>query len=149
MTAVTHRRAGRYDTRGPGFRAWLRLVTSASRLRPDTRLGPWLFTVARNLYISYCRSRLLDMSFADMPQREQVEGWRRIFVFDDAPGAAGRPRLERGLLAWDDWEGPLACGLRFESIDEVQVWVGPTTGDFDLGIGIVDPAGAQRRQLRF
>src|SRR5262245_55945996 len=29
--------------------AWLRLVRHAPRLRPDTRLGPWLFTVARNL----------------------------------------------------------------------------------------------------
>ena len=39
---------------------WLRLVTHAPRLRPDTRLGPWLFTVARNLYVSYCRSRLIE-----------------------------------------------------------------------------------------
>jgi RNA polymerase sigma-70 factor, ECF subfamily len=39
---------------------WLRLVTHADRLRPDTRLGPWLFTVARNLHLSYCRSHLLD-----------------------------------------------------------------------------------------
>jgi RNA polymerase sigma factor (sigma-70 family) len=39
---------------------WLRLVTHASRLRPDTRLLPWLFTVARNLHVSYCRSRLIE-----------------------------------------------------------------------------------------
>jgi len=39
---------------------WLRLVTHAARLRPDTRLVPWLFTVARNLHISYCRSRVLE-----------------------------------------------------------------------------------------
>lgn len=43
---------------------WVRLVASARRLRPDTRLGPWLFTVARNLYVSYCRSRLLDESLS-------------------------------------------------------------------------------------
>ncbi|HKW02645.1 MAG TPA: RNA polymerase sigma factor [Vicinamibacterales bacterium] len=43
---------------------WLRLVSQAVRLRPDTRLGPWLFTVARNLYVSYCRSRLLEESHA-------------------------------------------------------------------------------------
>lgn len=36
---------------------WLRLVRQASRLTDDTRLGPWLFTVARNLYVSHCRSR--------------------------------------------------------------------------------------------
>lgn len=39
---------------------WLRVVQHARRLEPGTRLGPWLFTIARNLYVSYCRSRLLD-----------------------------------------------------------------------------------------
>jgi RNA polymerase sigma factor (sigma-70 family) len=43
---------------------WLRLVVHAPRLRSDTRLGPWLFTVARNLYASYCRSRLLEDTWA-------------------------------------------------------------------------------------
>jgi len=43
---------------------WLRLVAHAHRLRPDTRLGPWLFTVARRLHASYCRSRLLEDSHA-------------------------------------------------------------------------------------
>jgi predicted Ser/Thr protein kinase len=93
---------------------------------------------------------LLDMSFAETLRREQMEAWRRVIVFDDgAPGAPGHPRLERGLLAWEDWDQPLACGLRFERIEEAQVWVGPTSGDFDLGIGIVDPRGAQRRHLLF
>jgi RNA polymerase sigma-70 factor (ECF subfamily) len=41
---------------------WLRLVTHAARLRPDTTLGPWLFTVARNLHVSYLRSRMLEDS---------------------------------------------------------------------------------------
>ena len=39
---------------------WLRVVAAAPRLRDDTRLAPWLFTIARNLFASYCRSRLLD-----------------------------------------------------------------------------------------
>lgn len=39
---------------------WLRLVTKARSLRPDTRLGPWLFTVARNLYWTHRRSCLLE-----------------------------------------------------------------------------------------
>lgn len=39
---------------------WLRFVDRMPKLRPDTRLGPFLFTVARNLYISYCRSRLIE-----------------------------------------------------------------------------------------
>src|SRR5688500_11170412 len=43
---------------------WLRLISRSSRLRDDTRLAPWLFTVARNLYASHCRSRLLESSHA-------------------------------------------------------------------------------------
>ncbi len=43
---------------------WLRLVVHAQRLRPDTQLGAWLFTVARNLHVSYRRSRVLEDSHA-------------------------------------------------------------------------------------
>ena len=43
---------------------WLRLVIHAGRLRPDTSLTSWLFTVARNLYVSYCRSRAIEDSYA-------------------------------------------------------------------------------------
>ena len=39
---------------------WLRVVAHAHRLRDDTRLAPWLFTIARNLYASYCRTRAID-----------------------------------------------------------------------------------------
>ena len=41
---------------------WRRFVRHAGRLDADTRLGPWLFTVARNLHVSYCRSRALEES---------------------------------------------------------------------------------------
>lgn len=43
---------------------WLRLVTHASGLRADTRLGPWLFTVARHLHTSHQRSRLVEETHA-------------------------------------------------------------------------------------
>jgi RNA polymerase sigma-70 factor (ECF subfamily) len=39
---------------------WVRLVIHARRLNPDTCLAPWLFTVARNLFWSYCRSRAIE-----------------------------------------------------------------------------------------
>jgi RNA polymerase sigma-70 factor, ECF subfamily len=39
---------------------WLRLVSHAPRLLPDTRIGPWLFTVARNMYWSYRRDALVE-----------------------------------------------------------------------------------------
>ena len=41
---------------------WLHFVDRAPKLRPDTTIGPFLFTVARNLYVSYCRSRVLEDS---------------------------------------------------------------------------------------
>src|SRR5215469_4602438 len=41
---------------------WLRLVSASEKLDADTRLGPWLFTVARNQYVSYCRSRAREHS---------------------------------------------------------------------------------------
>jgi RNA polymerase sigma-70 factor (ECF subfamily) len=43
---------------------WLRFVRHAARLRPDTQLDRWLFTVARHLYVSYCRSRQLENAHA-------------------------------------------------------------------------------------
>lgn len=39
---------------------WIRLATRATTLAPDTRLAPWLFTVARNLFVSHRRWVLLD-----------------------------------------------------------------------------------------
>ena len=42
---------------------WLRLVSASATLAPDTRFAPWLFTVARNLYVSYCRSRGREQSW--------------------------------------------------------------------------------------
>jgi RNA polymerase sigma-70 factor, ECF subfamily len=43
---------------------WLRLVRHAPSLRPDTNLGAWLFTVARNLYWSHRRASLVEEASA-------------------------------------------------------------------------------------
>jgi RNA polymerase sigma-70 factor (ECF subfamily) len=43
---------------------WLRFIRKADSLDADTTLAAWLFTVARNRYFSYCRSRALDESHA-------------------------------------------------------------------------------------
>jgi RNA polymerase sigma-70 factor (ECF subfamily) len=39
---------------------WLRFVETMPRLHHDTRLAPLLFKIARNLYVSYCRSRAVE-----------------------------------------------------------------------------------------
>jgi RNA polymerase sigma-70 factor (ECF subfamily) len=43
---------------------WLRFVDALPRLKDDTRLGPLLFRIARNLHISYCRSRAIEDQYA-------------------------------------------------------------------------------------
>jgi RNA polymerase sigma-70 factor (ECF subfamily) len=76
---------------------WLRLVESGVRLRPDTRLGPWLFTVARNLFYSYCRSRAVSESAADALISLWPGGSPRPSPFEEAAARELEGRLERAL----------------------------------------------------
>jgi RNA polymerase sigma-70 factor (ECF subfamily) len=46
---------------------WLRLVRAAPRLLPNTRVGAWLFTVARNLYWTYRRDACVEESSLGTP----------------------------------------------------------------------------------
>jgi RNA polymerase sigma-70 factor (ECF subfamily) len=41
---------------------WLKLARSAPGLDEDTDLAAWLFTVARNAWVSHCRWAVLDVS---------------------------------------------------------------------------------------
>ena len=74
---------------------WLRLVTHASRLTDDTRLGPWLFTVARNLYVSHCRSR----SPEDLQPGTLLALWPadNASPFDEAAARQLEARLDAAL----------------------------------------------------
>lgn len=78
---------------------WLRLVKHAHRLRADTRLGPWLFTVARNLHISYSRSRMLE----DSATASLIALWpfslERSSPFEAAAASELERRIERALAA--------------------------------------------------
>jgi RNA polymerase sigma-70 factor (ECF subfamily) len=76
---------------------WLRLVANARRLRPDTRLGPWLFQVARNLYFSACRSRLLDEACSATLIGLWPTGTPRSSPFEEAAASELERRLERAL----------------------------------------------------
>jgi RNA polymerase sigma-70 factor (ECF subfamily) len=72
--------------------AWLRLVRQARRLQADTRLAPWLFTVARNLYLSYCRSRMIEDVY-----RTDVEASWPVVRFRSPFEEAAITELERHL----------------------------------------------------
>jgi RNA polymerase sigma-70 factor (ECF subfamily) len=78
---------------------WLRLVSSGGRLRADTRLGPWLFTVARNLYYSYCRSRALSEAASDGLIGLWPGGSPRPSPFEETAARELERRVERGLAA--------------------------------------------------
>ncbi len=41
---------------------WLRAARAAPRLSDDTRLGPWLFTIARRVFLSDRRWRRMDLT---------------------------------------------------------------------------------------
>ncbi len=42
---------------------WMRLVARGRELEEGTQVGAWLFTVARNLFVSHCRSRLRHQEY--------------------------------------------------------------------------------------
>ena len=80
---------------------WMRLQRHAPRLLPDTRLLPWLLTVARNLFRSHARWRVLDMS--------------RFFEDDEAahvPSPEGAAEVRQELATMELALGHLANGAR-------------------------------------
>ena len=78
---------------------WLRLVGHARDLRPDTRIGPWLFTVARNLYWSFRRGAVVEETYAP----DLLSLWPSPALwpspFDLAAASELERRLERALSA--------------------------------------------------
>jgi RNA polymerase sigma-70 factor, ECF subfamily len=78
---------------------WLRLVMHARRLKPDTRLGPWLFTVARHLYASYCRARLVEDSYAEGLIGLWPSGSPRPSPLDAAEASETQQRVAAALSA--------------------------------------------------
>jgi RNA polymerase sigma factor (sigma-70 family) len=77
----------------------LQLEKHAQRLRADTRLGPWLFTVARNLHISYNRSQMLEDSAASSLIALWPFSLERWSPFDAAAASELERRIERALAA--------------------------------------------------
>ena len=76
---------------------WVRLVSRAARLRDDTELAPWLFTVARNLYVSYCRSRVIEDTHAPALMSLWPGGSARPSPFEATAASEMERRLEAAL----------------------------------------------------
>ena len=76
---------------------WLRLVANSARLQPETRLGPWLFAVARNLYCSACRSRLVEDAYAASLIGLWPAGTTTPTPFEETSANELQRRIERAL----------------------------------------------------
>jgi len=77
---------------------WLRLVSRAHLLADDSRLLPWLLTVARNLFLSYRRSRQLDAERVQELAYVQQPRVGRESPFEAAAGGELAGQVE-GVLA--------------------------------------------------
>lgn len=74
---------------------WLRLARGSSRLREDTRIGAWLFTVARNLVLSYRRRQILDGE--QFEQLARASSREPHSPFEETAASEFERGLERGL----------------------------------------------------
>jgi RNA polymerase sigma-70 factor (ECF subfamily) len=72
---------------------WLRLVSHAHTLEAETRLAPWLFTVARNLYWSYRRGLAVEDTYAS----ELLSLWPAPQPWPSPFDLAAATELERRL----------------------------------------------------
>ena len=87
-------RPGRGSRRGNLAAAGL---TREARLRADTRFAPWLFTVARNLYVSYCRARALEEAYGGPPWSCGRRISATVSPFDETAASELERRIERAL----------------------------------------------------
>ncbi len=76
---------------------FVRLAARAPELREDTRLGAWLFTVARNLHVSHVRMTAVDAARIDRAALEDPA--RPPTPFEQAAANETQLALERALAA--------------------------------------------------
>lgn len=116
---------------------FLRLASHAHRLTPDTHLRAWLFTVARNLYVSHRRwawvdgDRLVELA-------RQALGWTPETPHHAAEAAESGRRMEAALLA-------MPASSREVLLLVVQEGMEPTEAAAILGI---KPEAARQRLAR-
>ncbi len=112
---------------------FLRLATSARGLRPDTRLRPWLFTVAHNVMVSHARAQQVTFALAaELAERPPAPG---PTPFEAMSQSATQHRIERAL-------GQLSAGYR-----EVVLLVaieGLSAADAGAALGLTPEAVRQR-----
>jgi RNA polymerase sigma-70 factor (ECF subfamily) len=78
---------------------WIRLATRAATLRAGAPLGPWIFTVARNLYLSWRRWRLLDSERVAEMMRVNPDLPDAQSPFEHAAASETERTLEKALAS--------------------------------------------------
>ena len=78
---------------------WLRFVDALPRLHDDTRIAALLYRIARNLYISYCRSRAIEDQHAPALMGLWPGGSAAPSPFDATVGREPGERLDAALAA--------------------------------------------------
>mgnify|MGYP002844103333 CR=1 FL=1 len=97
LTFLTRLTASRSVAEDLVAETWLRLVGHAGELRDDTRFGPWLYTVARNPYVSHVRARSLEGTHLS----ELAPSWSTLggrSPFEEAATSELERRIEAVLL---------------------------------------------------
>lgn len=129
------RLSGRRDTAEDlAQETWIKLAKAAPTLREDTNLAAWLFTVARNAFVSHRRWAMLDLSrivvvgfeslsnaAADAPLPDaQHERTRAIALLEGAlarlPVASREVLLLVGVEGLDQEEVAKILGLSYDAL---------------------------------
>ncbi len=108
---------------------WLRLAKAAPSLAPDTKLGPLLFTIARNAFLSHRRWAMLDLSRlvmlgfeasgTDPGPEDQHERTRAVALLEaalgDLPVASREVLLLVGVEGLEQDEVATILGISYEA----------------------------------
>jgi RNA polymerase sigma-70 factor (ECF subfamily) len=114
------RLSGRRDVADDLFQeTFLALARSAPRLREDTELAAWLFTVARNEHLSWRRWAMLDLSRWVLLGED--DGAQAIALPHDAENREAIQRMEESLAALSDSHREVLLLVTVEGFDQERV----------------------------
>jgi RNA polymerase sigma-70 factor (ECF subfamily) len=133
VLAFLLRLTGRRDVAEDLFQeTWLKLARNAARLDEDTDLAAWLFTVARNAWVSHRRWAMLDISrlvalgdddapAAPAPDPEaRADAARRLARLERAlgalPPASREVLLLVGVEGFDQEQAAKILGVTYEAL---------------------------------
>jgi RNA polymerase sigma-70 factor (ECF subfamily) len=115
------RLTGRRDVTEDLFQeTWLKLARSAPRLREDTDLAAWLFTVARNAWVSHRRWSMLDVSRLVALDGDALPAGPAVDAEARADAARSVERLEQALALLPRASREVLLLVGIEGFDQEQ-----------------------------